>query len=131
MRGVRIYGRVFIGDDVYLENEYPECVEIHDGAEIGLRSIIIAHTRGAGEVVIGKDVLLGAGVIVVCPARRKLVIGEGAVITAGSVVTTNVDPFTLCGGSRISARAKITVPFTMDTQYDEFVRGLRPIRKVK
>jgi hypothetical protein len=131
MRGVRIDGRVFIGDDVYLENEYPECVEIHDGAEIGLRSIIIAHTRGAGEVVIGKDVLLGAGVIIACPTRRKIVIGEGAVITAGSVVTTSVDPFILCGAPRISALAKITVPFTMDTGYDEFVRGLRPIRKAK
>jgi len=32
LRGVKIHGTVFIGDDVYLENEYPECVEIHDGA---------------------------------------------------------------------------------------------------
>ena len=27
LRGVRITGRVFIGDDVYMENEYPECIE--------------------------------------------------------------------------------------------------------
>ena len=37
LRGVKIYGNVFIGDDVYLENEYPEAVEIHDGAGIALR----------------------------------------------------------------------------------------------
>jgi len=31
LRGVTIHGRVFIGDQVYLENEYPEMVEIHEG----------------------------------------------------------------------------------------------------
>src|SRR5262245_46142038 len=46
LRGVKIHGKVFIGDDVYLENEYPECVEIHDGVQIGLRTTIISHTRG-------------------------------------------------------------------------------------
>ena len=30
-RGVTIGTGVFIGDDVYLENEYPERLEIHDG----------------------------------------------------------------------------------------------------
>ena len=30
LRGVRIQGDVFIGDDVYIENEYPECIEIHN-----------------------------------------------------------------------------------------------------
>src|SRR5580704_1064032 len=30
LRGVSIGKNVFIGDDVYLENEYPECVEIQD-----------------------------------------------------------------------------------------------------
>jgi hypothetical protein len=54
LRGVKIYGNVFIGDDVYLEYEYPEAVEIHDGAGIALRSTIIAHYRGPGKIIIGK-----------------------------------------------------------------------------
>ena len=47
LRGVRIAGRVFVGDDLYIENEYPECVELEDGAQVCLRSVLIAHTRGA------------------------------------------------------------------------------------
>ena len=46
LRGVKIHGKVYIGDDVYLENEYPECIEIHDEVQIGLRTTVIAHTRG-------------------------------------------------------------------------------------
>ena len=63
LRGVRITGRVFIGDDVYVENEYPECIELHDGAQICLRSILIAHTRGSGRIVIGKDAFVGTNCV--------------------------------------------------------------------
>ena len=52
LRGVRIGRKVFIANEVYLENHYPECVEIRDGAQLGIRSIVIAHNRGAGKVVI-------------------------------------------------------------------------------
>src|SRR4051794_12865200 len=58
LRGVQIHGNVFIGDDVYLENEYPECIEIHDGVQIGLRSTVIAHTRGPSKIVFEKDVFV-------------------------------------------------------------------------
>lgn len=128
LRGVHITGKVFIGDDVYLENEYPECVEIHDGASIGLRSIIIAHTRGAGRIVIGKDAAIGSGSIVTCSSGAMLEIGEGAVICAGSVVTNNIPSFTCCGAPRIQAYAKVTVPLTLDIPYKDFLRGLRPIK---
>ena len=33
LRGVRIHGTIFIGDEVYLENEYPEAIEIQEGAQ--------------------------------------------------------------------------------------------------
>ena len=58
-RGVLVGKSVFIGEDVYIDNEYPECVEIHDGAQISLRAIIIAHTRGPGRVIIEKDAFVG------------------------------------------------------------------------
>ena len=48
LRGVKIKGRIFIGDDVYIENEYPEQVEIEDGAQIMVRCTILAHTRDSG-----------------------------------------------------------------------------------
>lgn len=131
LRGVSIKGKVFIGDDVYLENEYPEAVELRDGALIGLRSTIVAHTRGIGRIIIGEKAVIGAGSLVVCSVGKTLEIGEGSVISVGSVVTNNIPPFTLCGGPRVQVCAKVTVPFTLQTSYEAFVRGLVPIRDVE
>lgn len=128
LRGVKIYGQVFIGDDVYLDEDYPETVEIHDGVVIAARCTIIGHTRGPGKVVIGKRAAIAAGCVIVCAPGQTLTIGEGAVISAGSTVLNDVPPYTLCGGPRIRAFGKVTVPFTLDTTYEEFRRGLEPMR---
>src|SRR5690242_10976575 len=80
LRGVKIGDGVFIGEDVYLENEYPEAVEIGSGSEIGLRSVLIAHFRGSGRLVIGKDVWVGACAFISSASGRTLTIGDGAVI---------------------------------------------------
>jgi acetyltransferase-like isoleucine patch superfamily enzyme len=127
MRGVQIGNNVWIGDDVYLENEFPELVEIHDGAVVGLRSIIIAHTRGAGRIVIGKDVYIGAAAVIVTSANRTLVIGEGSIIMASSLVTGNIAPYTLYGSDASKPLARITKPFTATASYEEFMMTLRPL----
>jgi serine acetyltransferase len=127
LRGVEINGRVFIGDDVYLENEYPECVRLEDGAQINLRSTIIAHTRGSGGVVIEKNVLVGACSVIIGLVDATLTIGEGAVIGAGSIITTNIPAETLVGPVKTKSYARVTVPFTMTTSYLDFRRGLRPL----
>jgi acetyltransferase-like isoleucine patch superfamily enzyme/acyl carrier protein len=127
LRGMRIGKDVWIGDDVYLENEYPECVEIQDGAMIGLRSTIVAHTHGAGKIVIGRNALIGAGSTIVTAGNRPLVIGEGAVLMASSLVTSNIEPNTLYGHESAKPLAKLTKPFTEGTSYDEFMTTLRPL----
>jgi acetyltransferase-like isoleucine patch superfamily enzyme len=127
VRGVRITGRVFIGEDVYLDSEYPECIEIHDGVQIGPRSMIIAHTRGAGKVVLRENSFVGANSVIVTSSGRTLTIGEGAVLTASSLITSDVPPYTLVGGERAKPLARVTRPFTGETSFDEFVRGLRPL----
>ncbi len=131
MRGVKIHGRIFIGDDVYLENEYPECVEIHDGAAIGVRSTIIAHTRGHGRIIVEKNAIIAAACTIVCSTGQTLTIGEGSVLSAGSVVSNDIPPHTLCAGPRVRALARVTVPFTLETSHEDFVRGLRPFRVVE
>ena len=128
LRGVKIRGSVFIGDDVYLENEYPDCVEIHDGAAIGLRCTIVAHTRGPGRIIIAKNAIIAAGCIIVCSSGQCLTIGEGSVVAAGSVVANDIPSCTLCAGPRIKAVARVTVPFTLQTSHEDFVQGLRPLR---
>jgi len=131
LRGVKIGARVFIGDDVYLDEDYPECVEIHDGVTIGPRCTIIGHTRGAGKIVIERQVAIAAGCLIVCASGRTLTIGEGAVISAGSTVSHDIPPYTLCGAPRIKAFGRVTVPFTLDVTYEEFRRGLEPMRAKK
>jgi len=131
LRGVKIQGSVFIGDDVYLENEHPDCVEIHDGAAIGLRSTIVAHSGGTGErgkIVIERNAAIMSCCTVICSAGQTLTIGEGSVLSAGSVVTNDVPPHTLCAGPRARTVATVTVPYTLDANHSDFVRGLRPLR---
>jgi len=46
-------------------------------------------------VIIGNDVYIGYGVIIIAP----VVIGDGAVVAAGSVVTKNVEPYSIVAGN--------------------------------
>ena len=129
MRGVKIGKNVWIGDDVYLDNEFPERIELEDGAMIELRATILAHTHGAGRVVIGKNVVVGAGAVVVTSGNRTLVIGEGSVIMASSLVTGSIAPYTLYGSDASKPLARITKPFTPETTYEEFMTALRPLSR--
>jgi acetyltransferase-like isoleucine patch superfamily enzyme len=131
LRGVRITGRVFIGDDVYIENEYPECVELEDGAQICLRSLLIAHTRAVGRIVVKKNAFIGASCVIAAVPGRTLTIGEGSVVTAASVVSSDVPPRTLFGIEKAKPLAQVSVPLTMDTDYEKFVAGLRPLPPLK
>jgi len=128
LRGVKIYGEVVIGDDVYIDPLYPDHVEIHDGAVIAARCTIIAGMKGPGKIIIGKQAAIGAGCMITCSVGQTLTIGEGSVISAGSIVGNDIPPHTLCGPPRIKAFAKVTVPLTKDQDYEGFRRGLRPIR---
>ena len=129
LRGVNINGRVFIGEEVYLENEYPETIEINDEAQIALRTVIIAHLRGTGRVIIGKKVWIGTGCIVAAGPNQVLTIGDGSVLAAGCVVTKDVPPHTFVGGVPARPIAKVTVPMTVDTDYQDFKNGLVPLEK--
>ena len=129
LRGVRITGRVFIGDDVYMENEYPECIELHDGAQICLRSILIAHTRGSGRIVIANDAFVGANCVLTAPAGTTLNVGDGAVIVTSSVVAVDVPARTLFGNEKAKPLAVVTVPLTLETSYESFLCGLRPLSR--
>ena len=128
MRGVKVGRDVFIGDEVYLENEYPEAVEIQDGVQISVRAIIIAHTRGVGKVVIEKDVFIGPNTVIISSGGRLLRVGEGAVIGAGVILSKDVPAqmFVVNDSSRAVARA--LVPLTKVEKVEDFVRGLAPIK---
>lgn len=129
LRGVAIGRNVFIGDDVYVDNEYPECVEIHDGASVSMRALLIAHTRGPGRIILEKDSFVGPNAVVCCYAGRTLRIGEGAVVAAGAVVTRSVPARTLVAPPPSRAVAKLGRPLNLSTSIDEFLAGMTPIRR--
>ena len=128
-RGVKIQKNVWIGDDVYIENEYPELVEIHENAGILLRTTILAHTRGSGKIIIGKNVFVGCGSVITCPPNYTLTIGEGSVISANSVISKSIPPFSFVSAPQAKPVARVTVPFLEHVGYDEFIAGLVPIKK--
>jgi len=128
LRGVKIHGNVFIGDDVYLENAYPECIEINDGAQIALRTNIISHFRGLGKIIIGKNVWIGMCCNIAAAPGQILNIYEGAVVGMGSTVIRDVPPFTFVVGSPAKPIYKVTIPMTLETTFEEWKSGLIPIK---
>ena len=129
LRGVKIHGRVFIGDDVYLENSHPEAIEMYDEAEIAPRASLIAHFRGTGKIILKQKAWIGTGCIIIASPKQILTIGEGSVVAAGSVVTKDVPPFTLVGGVPAKPIAKVTVPMTLEgTSFEDFQAGLQRLK---
>jgi acetyltransferase-like isoleucine patch superfamily enzyme len=125
---VKIGDGVFIGDEVYLDNEYPESIEIHDGAAISIRAVIIAHNKGPGKVIIEKEVFVGPHVLITCNAGRVLRVGEGAVIGAGCVVTRNVPARAVLTTAPAHSAGIAIVPLPKAKTMEEFSSGLRPLR---
>ncbi len=123
-RGVNIGRDVWISSNVVLETEYPRLITIDDSVFIGIGVIVIAHFKEARRGVrIGKRAFVGPGVIILPDVE----IGEGAVVTAGSVVTSSVPAMTVVQGNPAVPVAKCGVPLWPDTPLKEFSRRLRPV----
>ena len=127
LRGVKIYGNIFIGDEVYIENIYPECVEIHDEAVIGLRSTILAHARGPGRTIIQNKAWIGPCCLITSGYNVTRIIGEGSAVASGSVVNRDVPPYTFVGGVPAKPLRKVTVPNTLGTSLEDFKKGLKQL----
>lgn len=132
LRGASIGKNVWISQLVYIDELHPEAVTIGDNSSIGLRTSIFTHFYWGsrkkdqyGRVVIEKNVFIGPHCLILPNVR----IGEGAVIKGGTTVTKDVPPFTFLGFPAPVPLGKVTVPLTPEHSYEEFLRGLRPIRK--
>jgi acetyltransferase-like isoleucine patch superfamily enzyme len=131
LRGVRVGERVWIGQQVYIDDLHPDAVTIEDRCTVGMRTSIFTHfywgprrsSDHAGPVVIEADAYIGPHCVILPNVR----IGQGAVIKAGTVVSRNVPDGTLWGTAAAEPLARVTVPLTSDRSYNEFLRGLRPL----
>lgn len=128
IRGVKMGSGVWIGEEVYLENNYPDRIEIGAQTQIVMQTTVIAHFRGPGKIVIGPKVWIGARCTIAAAAGQTLTIGEGAAAAAGAVITKDVPPYTLVAGVPAKPIAKITVPMLLDTTYEAFKAGLEKLR---
>ena len=103
LKGVRIGKNVEIGYMVLIDNRRPELVTIEDDATITTMCVVIAHDLSRrfseGKEIIGEvRIKRGAFIGMNSTIMPGVTIGEGAVVAAGSVVTRDVEPFTVVGG---------------------------------
>jgi serine acetyltransferase len=122
-RGVRIGKNVWIGYDVILETSRPHLITIEDGSTISMRVTVLAHFRETTGVKIERDVFVGAGAMIL----PSVVIGCGAVVTAGSVVTRSVPPMTVVQGNPAVPVARCGIPLSPGITVKEFSRNLKPV----
>lgn len=109
-RGVEVGKNVSIDQEVIFDSVYPEKIHLADGCIIANGVHIVVHKRDfsqyrAGDNVndlgyiiedtyIGRGATVGIGAIIL----GGVTVGEGAVVAAGSLVTRNVEPYTMVAG---------------------------------
>jgi len=122
-RGVKIGKGVWIGYDVILDTARPDLITIEDGASISMRAMIVAHFKEFRGVRIERDAFIGPGVIIL----PNVVIGHGAVIKAGSVVSQSIPPMTVVQGNPAVSVARCGVALRQDISMKTFSRNLQPL----
>jgi len=119
LRGVKIGKHIFIGAGVNIDDVYPCMVTIEDYVSIGMRTMIFAHSnptcslelktkyypRKVATVIIKRGAWIAPGCIILA----GVTIGENSVVGAGSVVTKNVLPYTVVGGSPAKIISRLNV----------------------
>lgn len=131
LRGVTIGKNVWISKLVYIDEIHPGCISIGDNTTIGFRTTIFAHLYFGkrhkelnSKVEIGNNVFIGPH----CLILPNVVIGNGAVIKGGSIVSHNIPAHTLWGPPEMKMYGRVTIPLTPQYSYEDFVKGLKPVR---
>lgn len=105
-RGVHIGEHVYIGTQCSIDNAYPEMIYIEDYVGINQGTLLLAHTNvnswfdgvvkcTASPIHIKHHALVSINSTIL----PGITIGEYAITSAGAVVTSNVEPFTMVAGN--------------------------------
>jgi|TARA_B100002003_G_C14016015_1_gene490118 serine acetyltransferase len=114
IRGVNISSDVQIGANVWIDEAFPDYVSIKGNASLSIGCKIIAHSvphpfhegrlpSYVAPVIINEGALIGMYSIVL----PGVTIGKGSIISAGSVVTSDVYPFTIVRGNPAELISKV------------------------
>ena len=124
MCGYVIGDKVYIGEDFIIiddlyETEYKFNLSVGDRAAISPRVTFVLHTEPndsrivpyvnshRGSITIESDAWIGTGAVIL----PNVIIGEGAVVGANSVVTKSVAPYTVVGGVPAHFIKEVDVPW--------------------
>lgn len=105
LHGAKIGKGVFIGPRVYFDPVRPDLISVGDLVSLAGFIVILTHSeptqplRGLVPSKIEPVVFCsGCWIAVNCTILPGVIVGEGAIVAAGSVVTKDVPPYTLVGG---------------------------------
>jgi acetyltransferase-like isoleucine patch superfamily enzyme len=124
-RGVNIGQGVWIGYQALLDTSHPHLISIGNNVIISIRAMLIAHFRGPQGITVEDDAFIGPGAIIL----PNVTIGRGAVVTAGSVVSSSVGPMTVVQGNPARPIATCGVTLGEKTNMEQFLRSLRPLKQ--
>lgn len=109
LMGVRLSKHSYIARETWIDDNFPELVTINEGVVIGWRCSIIAHNTqmmppSVAPVHIKRHAFLGQGVVVM----PGVTIGEYAQIGTNSLVTKDIEPYTVAAGTPAKPIRKLT-----------------------
>lgn len=99
LTGMKVGHEVSFGLACTIDVFFPNLVDVGDNSIIGFNSVVLAHEymvkeRRIGPVKIGRNVSIGANVTIL----PGVVIGDGATISAMSLVNKDIPPGEFWGG---------------------------------
>jgi acetyltransferase-like isoleucine patch superfamily enzyme len=136
-RGVKIGKNVHWGTNVIVDYPYPYFVKVEDGASISGNDYFLAHCKPldyhskcadsyVAPIIVHKHAWIAVNVTVLPGVE----IGEGAIVSAGSIVSKDIPPFTVAKGDPAKVVADIA-EIVKDNYKPEVFDALMAERKRK
>ena len=135
-RGVKIGKNVHWGTHVVVDYPYPNFVVVEDGASISGNDYLLAHCKPlpyhkdcsesyVAPIIVHKHAWIAVNVTILPGVE----IGEGAIVSAGSVVSKDVPPFTVANGNPAKVVADIAELVRKNYAPEEFEQLLQDRKK--
>lgn len=135
-RGVKIGKDVHWGTNVVIDYPFPNFVKIEDGASIAGNDYFLAHCKpldyhaGCAEsyvapVIVRKHAWIAVNVTILPGVE----IGEGSIVSAGSVVSKDIPPFTVAKGNPAKVVADLAEVLKSNYSDEEYERIMSERKK--